>query len=102
LQFQEVVTRPGVVACGDGNTRRSGLMVPERELREITARGFLETDEEILDGYSLTIMALEIKIHAGAELIRAQDGVDHAHHFRAFLVDGGRVEVVDLAIAARA
>src|SRR5690606_40733573 len=45
-------------------------------------------------------MALEIEVHAGAELIRAYDGVDHAHHLRAFLVDGGRVEIVDLAVAA--
>ena len=46
-------------------------------------------------------MALEIEVHAFAERLRAEDGADHAHDFRALLVDGRGVEIVDLAVAAR-
>ena len=41
-------------------------------------------------------MALEIELHPFLEVFFAQQGVDHANHFRALLVNGQGVEVVHL------
>ena len=47
-------------------------------------------------------MSLEIQVHAAPEAVHAQQCLQHADDFRAFLVDGGGVEVVDGLIAVRA
>ena len=46
-------------------------------------------------------MALEIEVHTLTEQLRPDDRVDHTHDFRAFFINGGRVEIVDFAIFAR-
>ena len=47
-------------------------------------------------------MPLKVQVTALAEQIGPQQRMDHAHHFRTFLVDGQRVEVRDLHIGFRA
>src|SRR5665213_4205520 len=49
----------------------------------------------------MAIVTLEIEVHAFAEQRRAEQRVDHPHHLGALLVDGGGVEVVDLAVELR-
>src|SRR5690348_4672400 len=49
----------------------------------------------------MTVMAGEVEIHAGTEVLRAKQGLDHAHDLGAFLVDSRGVEIVDLVIERR-
>ena len=81
--------------------RRTGLMVPQRKLRQVGSRRRLERPHEILDRRRVAVMALEIEVHTGAELVRPEDRADHAHDLGALFVDGRRVEIVDLAVAPR-
>ena len=50
---------------------------------------------------AFAILALEIKVGAGAELLRPQHGVEHADDLGALVVDRRGVEVRDLDIAVR-
>src|SRR5919205_558505 len=47
------------------------------------------------------VVAGEVEVHALPEAIAPDDGLDHAHELGALLIDGGRVEIVDLHVAAR-
>ena len=85
----------------DGDRGRAGLAVPERKLVEIGPGGLGEAGEEILHRRGFAVMALQVEIHAGAKLIAAKHGEEHPADLGALLVDGRRVEVVDLAIARR-
>ena len=87
-----------IVGAANRDFRRAGLIVPAHELGEIASRNRLETADEILDRRRVTVIALEIKIHAGAKRFRADQALQHAHDLGAFLVDGRGVEVVDLVI----
>lgn len=76
-------------------------MVPERKLREVASACILEAFDEILDRHGLTVMAVEIEVHAFLEAVLAEQRRDHARDFAALFVDGRRVEIVDLAICRR-
>ena len=78
-----------------------GLVVPAPELREVDARGIGHGRHEIVRGDRLPVVAREVQVHAAPERIRADERVDHAHHFGAFLVHGGGVEVGDLHVRLR-
>ena len=93
--------RARIVTAADRDLRRAGLAVPAHELRQVAAAGVGEALDELLDGGGLAVMALEIEVHAGAEFFLADQGLHHAHHFGAFFVDGGRVEVIDFLVALR-
>ena len=82
----------------DHDFGRSGLRVPEHELREIAARYVGEALHELLDRRGFAVMPLEIEVHALAKQFGAEQRLDHAHDLAALVVDGGRVEVVDLVI----
>ena len=82
----------------DHDFRRSGLRVPEHELREIAARYVGEALHELLNGRGFAVMPLEIEVHALAKQFGAEQRLDHAHDLAALVIDGGRVEVVDLVI----
>ena len=82
--------------------RRAGLLVPAPELRQRRVRGVLQGAHEVLGGHRAAVVPLEVQIRAGAEGARAEDGVQHPHHFGALLVHRGGVEVADLLIAGRA
>src|SRR6185436_15102326 len=79
----------------------ASLGIPSQELLEVSAAGVLETGDEVLDCRRLAIVALEVEVHALAETLPPQQRLEHAHHFGALVVDGGRVEVVDLDVAPR-
>ena len=87
-----------IVGAGGDDLRRAGLRVPQHELRQVTAAGIGEALHELFDGGGLAVMAHEIKVHAHAELLRPKQHLQHAHHLGALLVDGRRVEIVDLVI----
>ena len=91
-----------IVSAANRDFRRAGLIVPAHELGEIAPRNRLETADEILDRRRRAVVALEIEIHAGAKRLGADQALEHAHDFRALLVDGRRVEIVDLVIDLRA
>ena len=90
-----------LIAILDGEGRRAGLMIPERETREIGAGRVLETGQKGFDRRGLAIVPIEIEIHPGAEALLTEKGGDHADQFGALVIDRRRVEVVDLAIFLR-
>ncbi|MCY1497009.1 hypothetical protein D9M68_309640 [compost metagenome] len=90
-----------VIGARSGDQRRSGLVVPERELAEISAACLFEAGDEIFDRDGLAVVPVEIEVHALLEQIAAEDRRDHAGDFRALFVDGRRIEVVDFAILRR-
>src|ERR1700722_14384338 len=67
----------------------------------VAAGDVSEALHELLDGRGMAVVALEIEIHAFAEGLAAEQRPDHADDFGAFLVDGRRVEIVDLVIDLR-
>ena len=87
--------------AGRRHLRRAGLRVPAHELREVAFADVGEALHELLDGRGLAVVALEIEVHAFAELLRPEQRLDHAHDLGALLVDRRGVEVVDLAIELR-
>ena len=85
-----------IVVVFDGHNRRAGLAVPTAEMGEIDIRRIFHRLHKVVAGCRAAIMALEIKLHPFLEVFFAQQGVDHANHFRALLVNGQGVEVVHL------
>ena len=75
---------------------RSGLIVPEQELRKIGLVRIAKRRDEILDRHRLAIVALEIEIEPAPEAVLAQHGLHHPAKLGALVVNGARVEVVDL------
>ena len=102
LDVQLVTPGRHVVVTAHCQNRRPRLPVPATELAEVAAAGRLHRRDEVVAGHRLAIVAAEVLVHAGAERRLADQGVDHADHFRALLVDSRRVEVVDLLIRRRA
>ncbi len=101
LAFERVGLGVGIEAAGNRHLRRAGLAVPAHELRQVARTRIGEALDELLDGGGLAVVALEIEVHAGAEFLRADQRLHHAHHFGAFLVHGRRVEIIDLLICFR-
>ena len=84
-------------------SRRAGLRVPAHELREVACRSRRRSTAT----NSSTVAAwpswrVEVEVHAVAEAAGAEQRLQHAHDLGALLVDGRRVEVVDLVIDASA
>ena len=67
-------------------------------MSEVGTRHIGEALHELLDGRRLAVVAGEVEIHALAERLRAQQCLEHAHDFGALLVNGRRVEIVDLMV----
>ena len=85
-----------IVVVFDGHNRCTGLAVPTAEMGEIDIRRIFHRLHKVVTGRCTTIMTLEIKLHPFLEVFFAKQGVDHANHFRALLVNGQGVEVVHL------
>ena len=98
IDGQPCLLRPRVVVERAGELRRAGLVVPEHELGEVASRSVGHGGDEILDRRRLAVMALEVEVEAFAESLAAEQGLQHAAELGALLVDGRRVEVVDLDI----
>ncbi|MND93514.1 hypothetical protein D3C80_857020 [compost metagenome] len=86
----------GIVVVGHGQLGGAGLAVPATETAEIHAGSILHRLHEVIAGGGRAVVTLEVEAHAGLEIILTQQGVQHADHFRALLVDGQGVEVVHL------
>src|SRR5690606_31999982 len=64
LDFDHEFAFGGVMGCRDGEVWRAGLMIPERELGQVAAGHVFEYPEEVLYRGRLSVMALEIEVHA--------------------------------------
>ena len=91
----------GIVSQRHFDFRRTGLRIPAHELAHVAAANVGKTLHELLDRRRLTVVSGEVEIHAGTEVLRAEQRLDHAHDLGAFLVDGRGVEIVDLVIERR-
>ncbi len=102
VEIERQCARGRVVGRFGPHFRGAGLVIPQHELVEILVRYIRETAHELFDGGRCAVMTLEIQIHAFAELLRPDHGLEHPDDFGTFLVNRRRVEVVDLAIGIRA
>ena len=100
-EIEAVASGVRIIVAGRDHFRRSGLRVPEHELGEIDARDIGKALHELLHRGGLSVVTAEIKIHAAAKFIRAEQRLEHAHRLGAFLIDGRRIEVIDLVILRR-
>ena len=89
------------MAAGSDDLGRAGLRIPEHELREVYIRRVGEALHELIDRRRLTVVAVEVKVHALAKFFGAEQRLEHAHDLGALLVDGRGVEIVDLVIERR-
>ena len=68
--------REGLLGCviggRGGDERRAGLMVPERKLRHVALADIGKAGDEVLDRHRLSVMAVEIEIHALLEEVRPE------------------------------
>ena len=105
-QRQRVGLRCGIVAAAGMQYRRAGLAVPALEHLQLCGQRAVRVGighglGKVVAGDGLTVMALEIQVHALAEAVAAYQRLVHAHHLGAFLVDGGGVEVGDFLVLIR-
>src|SRR6185436_412007 len=91
-----------VVAALYIHNGRSRLLIPAFELCQIRAGSILHGLYELVGTHCLAIVALEIQVHALAKVLRSDEGVDHAYHLRAFLVNRSGVEIADFHIGGGA
>ena len=88
---------PVLVVLGpDGQLRGAGLGVPPFKLAQVVPPGTFHGGDKVIAGHGLAVVAFEIDIHAPPEGSRSEQGMEHADHLGALVVDGQRVEVVDL------
>ena len=90
-----------IIAAGCHHLGRSGLRVPEHELREIRTRHIGKALDELLDSCRLSIVSGEVEVHGSPEIFRTEQRLEHADHFGALLVYGRRIEIVDLVVEHR-
>ena len=107
LEMQTEALRICVVAGRHRHLGCARLGIPAFELRQVLGQrrcgiGVGDGLGEIIASHGLTIVALKVQLHAFGKPIAAHQGLHHAHHFRAFFVDGDGVEVVDFQIAVGA
>ncbi len=81
------------------HARRARLAVPALELRKVAAVCIGEREAEVVAGDGLLVVPFEVQVHTAPEAIAAEERLNHPHDFRAFPIDGRRVEVVDLDVA---
>src|SRR6202011_4017589 len=64
----------------------AGLLVPAPEPAEIDAARILHRGDEILDRHRVVVVPTDIEIHAAAEPVPAEEGMDHAYEIGPFFV----------------
>ena len=99
-QVQHIPTRhtARLPIFGNLQARRSGLGIPKRKLRQITARGVFEHFQPVFNRCRLPIVAIKIQIQRAGIIGIAHQRLQHADHLGAFFVNGGGVEIVDLDV----
>jgi len=83
-----------IVTSTDVDPGGAGLGIPQAETGKIHSTCIFHGLDKILSGDSLSVKALEIKIHAFTEVIIAKDFKNHANHFGPFFVHGHGVEII--------
>ncbi len=78
--------------------RRARLLVPAAELLEIATAGIFHGFYKLFNGHCLAIVTGKVEVTAGAKSLCAQQSANHANHFRALLVDGQCVEVINFHV----
>ena len=91
-----------VVMLADSQTRGARLAVPALELAEVRAIGVLHGLDKVVAGHGLAVVAFKVQVAALAKALGAEQGLQHAHHFRALFINGQGVEVGDFDKALRA
>ncbi|CAK0540513.1 Uncharacterised protein [Burkholderia pseudomallei] len=97
-QRHRVALRGGVVSGANRHARRARLAVPALEQREVAAVRVGHRVAEVVARDGLPVVAPEVQVHPLAETVAAEQRLVHPHDFRAFFVDGHRIEVVDLDV----
>ena len=92
-KLQAIAIGRSVIAFTDFKTWRTRLTVPTLELSQFDAVGLFHRTDKIVTGHGLTIMALEVQVAAFAKTFGTDQGANHAHHFRAFLIHRQGVKV---------
>ena len=82
--------------------RSSRLTVPAAELLQVCVVCVFHRQNKILAGYRTAIVTLKVEVASAAERLRAQNGVYHPHHFRAFFIHSQGIEIGDFHIGIRA
>ena len=86
----------------DGDNRRTGLAIPAAEMGQIDVGSVFHRLDKIIAGRGATVVAFKIELHSFLEILFAQQGMQHADHFRALLIHRQGVEVVHFNHAVRA
>ena len=76
-----------IIVGRDLHAWRTCLAVPALELAEIAAIRVAHRGAEIIASHGLSVMATEVKIHALAEALAAQQSLHHAHDLGTFFVN---------------
>ena len=97
-QVQRVGLRPRVVFAAAIDDRRARLRVPALELREGRIVRVRHRRAEVVARDRLSVVALEVEVHALAETALAEERRVHAHDLGALVVHGRGVEVVHLDV----
>ena len=85
-----------IITVTYSHQRCAGLTVPAAEQSEIDIRCIFHRLHKIITGRGTAVMTVDIKLHPGLELLFAEQGVDHADHFRTLLIHGQCIEVIHL------
>jgi hypothetical protein len=101
-QRQRVAFGGRVIHALGLQARRAGAGVPAAELGEIRTRCVLHGGDEVFAGHGLAVVAGEVEVHALAEVVAADQGLDHADDLGALFVHRGGVEIVDLGVGGGA
>ena len=97
-QVQRVALGRRIVFAVDRNRWGAGLLIPTLKLVKVYAGGVLHRADKFLGAYGLAIVSRKVQVHAGAKVLRTDQGMDHAYDFCAFAIDRRGVEVTDLHI----
>ena len=99
---QHVLLRFRVVVIMDGDNRRTGLAIPAAEVGQIDVGSVFHRLDKVVAGRGAAVVALKIELHAFLEILFAQQGMQHADHFRSLFIHCQGIEVVHLNHAIRA
>ena len=82
--------------------RRTGLIVPALQQRQIYPAGILHRPDEIFGTHRLPVVARKVEVHPAPKVRRTEQRVDQTDDLRAFFVNGGGVEIANFHIGVGA
>ena len=93
---QRILLGLRIIVVMHGDDWRTGLAVPEAEVRQVDVRGIFHRLHEIVAGGGAAVMAFKVQLHPFLEVFFTQQGVQHADHFGTLFINRQGVEVVHL------